>query len=647
MIGRVLGSYRIVEQIGMGGMATVFKAYDANTDRYVALKLLPERLSANPDFRTRFHREAKAIARLEHIHILPVFAYGEEGQNAFLVMRFIQAGTLSERIAKGPLTLNEIDSLLKQIAGALDYAHQQGILHRDVKPKNILLDEYGNTYLTDFGIAKIVETTTDLTGDSILGTPKYMSPEQCRGGQKLTAATDIYSLGIVLFEMLTGRPPFDAETPIAVIHMQLNEPLPLPRSLVPDLPEAVERVVLKALAKAPEDRYQSAEAMARDFHLAVATAETEHISGAEGAAGVADETSLKLPETLYGSEAESTTGQQPAVGLPSEPGLGMEKRRAGGVSKWVWIGGGAAVVGLVLLIGAVAVFGPRGLSTNPPASSRTPAPASSTSAVSALAEPTETGQPLTPTPTVTNTNEDPRVRAAMADAWGYVRVLGGDHVVVGLSLGLSGGNSTSRNIAADEERAARLGIIEFGPIYGLPVTFVVEDSNCSAQGGTDAANTLTSNPNLVGVVGTSCSVSLRSAMAILDAAHVVFISPSATVDNLNADNLLTFNRDVYADSLNPRGNGAAADTSTEVYKAFASRFTNAFALPCCKPYAAEAYDATVILLSAISQVSTPDGSGGVIIPRMQLANAVRATRGFPGVSGPISFDDRGDLIVPP
>ncbi|MEW5960845.1 MAG: protein kinase, partial [Chloroflexota bacterium] len=269
MIGRTLGNYRLVEQIGLGGMATVYKAYDPDTDRYVAIKVLPQHFSQDPTFRERFHREAKAIAKLEHLHILPIFAYGEDDGTAYMVMRYLQTGTLTERIRQGPLPLSEASRLLSQIAGALDYAHTHGILHRDVKPSNVLLDAGGNAFLTDFGIAKMVEATLDLTGGGLLGTPAYMSPEQCRGSKELTPASDIYSLGIVLYEMVTGRTPFVAETPIALIHMQLNEALPLPRQLRPDLPEEAERIILKALAKEPESRYPSCGAMAAAFAQAV------------------------------------------------------------------------------------------------------------------------------------------------------------------------------------------------------------------------------------------------------------------------------------------------------------------------------------------------------------------------------------------
>ncbi len=267
MIGKTLGSYRIIEQIGIGGMATVFKAYAPDTDRYVAIKILPHHFSHDPTFKERFQREAKAIAKLEHLHILPIYSYGEDDGIAYMAMRYLKAGTLTDHIKQGALPLAEADRILRQIASALDHAHSHQILHRDVKPSNVLLDDSGNAFLTDFGIAKMVEST--LTGGDILGTPAYMSPEQCQGSTEITAASDIYSLGIVLYEMVTGRAPFQAETPIALIHMQLTESLPLPHNLRSDLPPAAENVILKALAKDPNSRYRTCGEMAIAFSEAV------------------------------------------------------------------------------------------------------------------------------------------------------------------------------------------------------------------------------------------------------------------------------------------------------------------------------------------------------------------------------------------
>jgi serine/threonine protein kinase/DNA-binding beta-propeller fold protein YncE len=253
-IGQNIGPYRVIERLGRGGMATVYKAYQPSLDRYVALKVLPAHLTDEPGFAERFRREARAVAKLEHPHILAVHDYGQEGDLTYIAMRYVEGGTLKALLGK-PLDLPVIMHLIGQIAEALDYAHEHGVIHRDVKPSNVLLDRGNWTLLTDFGVARMVESTQQLTGTGVgVGTPAYMSPEQGQG-KKVDRRSDVYSLGVVLYEMLTGRVPFEAETPLAVVWKHVNEPLPLPRSINPEIPEAVERVVLKALAKSPEDRF--------------------------------------------------------------------------------------------------------------------------------------------------------------------------------------------------------------------------------------------------------------------------------------------------------------------------------------------------------------------------------------------------------
>lgn len=254
--GQMLGAYRIIEQIGMGGMATVYKAYQPSMDRNVAIKVLPGQLAESEEFVKRFQQEARIIARLEHPYILPVFDYGEENGIAYFVMRYLDAGTLKDKMKTGALSLGEIDRIFTQLADALGYAHAQGVVHRDLKPANALIDSSGNLFLTDFGIAKLLESASPrLTQtDAIMGTPAYISPEQA-AALSVDQRSDIYSLGIILYEMVTGRVPFVADTPLAVILKHLGDPLPLPSSLKPDIPASIEQVILKSLAKDPDDRF--------------------------------------------------------------------------------------------------------------------------------------------------------------------------------------------------------------------------------------------------------------------------------------------------------------------------------------------------------------------------------------------------------
>ena len=270
LTGKQLGAYQILAPLGEGGMAAVFKAYQlGKINRYVALKVLPQQLAKNPEFLGRFNQEANILAKLQHPRILPVFDFGEAEGYTYIVMPFVDHGTLADRLHGKALPLPQVRSFTMQVAEALDYAHACGLVHRDVKPSNVLVDERGNCLLSDFGISKILEGTEKftLTG-GIVGTPAYMSPEQGRG-DALDARSDIYSVGVMLYEMATGRVPFRAETPLAVILKHIQDPLPLPRSINSDLPEAVEQVILKALAKQREDRYQTAGELAQAIQAAI------------------------------------------------------------------------------------------------------------------------------------------------------------------------------------------------------------------------------------------------------------------------------------------------------------------------------------------------------------------------------------------
>ncbi len=268
LVGQTLGQYRIIEKIGVGGMAAVFKAYQPNLKREVALKVLPPYFAHQSNFTERFAREAQAIANLYHPNILPVYDSGQDKGYSYMVMRYIpNARTLAD-LMQQPLPLDQIGELITQIGSALDYAHKAGIIHRDVKPSNVLMDgEWA--LLSDFGIAKILTATSELTGAGVgIGTPAYMSPEQCQGKQ-VDQRTDIYALGIILYEMLTRQVPHQAETPIAIVIKRINEPVPSPRHLNSSISRAVEQVVLKALAADISQRFNSAGELSANLRTAL------------------------------------------------------------------------------------------------------------------------------------------------------------------------------------------------------------------------------------------------------------------------------------------------------------------------------------------------------------------------------------------
>jgi serine/threonine-protein kinase len=267
-----LGKYRLIEQIGQGGMASVFKAVDGETGWEVAVKVMSPVMAQDAQFTKRFKREAEVVMRLKHPHIVPVVDYGQDAGYPYLVMPLLQVGSLADKLQQGPLTPSEGGMLMDQLGGALGFAHEQGVIHRDVKPSNVLMDEKGNALLADFGLARIHDASVSLTGSALLGTPAYMSPEQARG-EKVSAASDQYSLGVILFQLCTGELPFQAETPMAVMLKHINEPIPLARLRSPNVPEVIEKVILKATAKNPTERFGSMGEMNAAFQSALAHAQ--------------------------------------------------------------------------------------------------------------------------------------------------------------------------------------------------------------------------------------------------------------------------------------------------------------------------------------------------------------------------------------
>ncbi len=273
MIGRTIGRYRIVEHLGRGGMAEVYKAYQPNLDRYVAIKVMHTFLSDEKEFLARFEREAKVVATLRHPNIVQVYDFDAEGGVYYMVMEYISGESLKARLqnleANGAwVPLDDAACIILAVGSALKYAHERGMVHRDVKPANVMITLDGQVILTDFGIAKIVSASNITASGAMVGTPSYMAPEQGMG-QPGDERSDIYSLGVMLYQLVLGRLPFDADTPLAVVLKHINDPLPLPKELKPDISDDLNRVILTALAKDPGDRYQKVANLTADLRKAM------------------------------------------------------------------------------------------------------------------------------------------------------------------------------------------------------------------------------------------------------------------------------------------------------------------------------------------------------------------------------------------
>ncbi|NOH04219.1 MAG: serine/threonine protein kinase [Chloroflexi bacterium] len=340
-VGENVGPYRIIEQLGQGGMATVFKAYHASLDRYVAIKVLHQAFNEDSTFLGRFQREARVVAKLEHPNIVPIYDYSEHEKRPYLVMKFIEGDTLKARLNKGPLSSQEIEQVVDSVGSALGHAHKQGILHRDIKPSNVLISTDGVMYLADFGLARIAQAgESTLSADSIMGTPQYISPEQAMGKKELDSGTDIYSFGVMLYEMVVGQVPFSADTPFSIIHDHIYTPLPLPMDINPNVPEPVQRVLLKALAKDRSDRYVTIEELCAAFKSAWVTAGVPM----QGTAITMRPQRLKEP-------VAAPSVEQPAVKTAAAKSPAVKR------SPWGWVAAGLVLI----LCMAVGLFAVRGL----------------------------------------------------------------------------------------------------------------------------------------------------------------------------------------------------------------------------------------------------------------------------------------------
>ncbi|MCA9932150.1 MAG: serine/threonine protein kinase, partial [Anaerolineales bacterium] len=358
LTGKTIGKYKIVTRLGKGGMAEVYKGYQENLDRYVAIKLMHTFLITEEDFLQRFMREAKAMARLRHPNIVRIYDFDVYGENSYyLVMEFINGGTLKEmldeRAASGEgLTLQESIRICTEVADALAYAHRLNMIHRDIKPGNIMLDDSGKAILTDFGIVKLVgdQSMAHTATGALIGTPAYMSPEQALG-RPGDERVDIYALGVLLFQMVANKLPFEADTPLAVVMKHVNEQPPLPMEFNPDVPLDLQEIILKALAKNPDDRFATAKEMANALRAVnldgpsaaagfmPATTPSSPTLSSSPQATVAHDTT---PATTAVSPTISDTGTRTAVSAPP-------KKRS------PWLFAGIGLIALIIIGGILAL----------------------------------------------------------------------------------------------------------------------------------------------------------------------------------------------------------------------------------------------------------------------------------------------------
>jgi len=355
-VGEIVGPYRVIEQLGQGGMATVYKAYHAALDRYVALKVLHPAFLEDPNFQARFQREARLVAKLEHPNIVPIYDYAEQEGHPYLVMKFIEGETLKARLARGPIDPAEIENIVDKVGAALAYAHKHSILHRDIKPSNVLMANDGQIYLADFGLARIAHSgASTLTSDMIIGTPKYISPEQALGTKNLDEGTDIYSFGVMMYELVVGKVPFSADTPFSVIHDHIYSPLPLPRNVNPRVPESVEQVLLKALSKERRYRYKDVptlvEAFKQAWHEAILMQQAVIVPPQSEAPTVISSPSQTVPSPLAIPGTDNHVHMKELPALAPSGRISDTDDKSPGKIPWMWL-----AVGVVLLLGCLVTF---------------------------------------------------------------------------------------------------------------------------------------------------------------------------------------------------------------------------------------------------------------------------------------------------
>jgi branched-chain amino acid transport system substrate-binding protein len=581
LVGKTFGGrYQIQSLIGQGGMASVYMAYDTNLDRTVAIKIIHPHLSNNPEFFRRFQEEATAVAHLRHPNIVQMYDFNHDGELYYMVMEFVLGETLQTRLkrlnaSKRRLSINEAITFTAEICDAAYYAHQRGIIHRDIKPSNIMLDVDGKSILMDFGIARMVGVSQHTVAGAVLGTATYMSPEQIQGLQT-DARADIYSIGITLFEMLSGRPPFEADSAMTLMMMHLNDPVPDLYELQPDTPSELIAITNIALAKKRDERYQSASEMANAVRklleqpqkslLAVARPSQKVPASPEAtlveAAVLKDtgETMIEAPRSVTPAKATSKPAAPKFEPTPAQPQyqptsieqavIPVQPKAAPAVEAFpermpiehkkskVLIP--ILLVVLILVMGGGGYFGYTKFFAGSGFQSPLPSPTIETGALLPLPgaqaatlamtptfQPTTIEKPASQAPVITHA---PAAPFTCTDPIGCVKIGPTDPIHIAYLLVLTGPNGA---LGTDSRNGIEIAIDDTGSrILGHAIKLDGEDGGCSMDGGKVAGTRLASDPTIVAVIGPSCSSEARTADPLLSAAGLVTISPSNTAPDL-------------------------------------------------------------------------------------------------------------------
>lgn len=528
LVGKQLGKYQIEAALGKGGMGMVYRGYDPLLDRRVAIKVLAPHLVWEEGFVERFLREARAAARIKHPNIVTVYDVGQEQDQFYFVMEYLEGQTLADYIhQRGALPPVEVLTILRPLADALDYAHQHGLVHRDIKPGNILIGSGQRVTLTDFGIARAAEETRLTTAGTIMGTPEYMSPEQA-WGDEVGPQTDLYSLAVVAYEMLSGRVPFSGTTPHAVLYKQIHEPPPPLRESRPELPAGLETVLARALDKAPDKRY----ATAKDFVLELESAlagkleVTPEEAPTELVASMLEVGPEEAPTQLVAGKPKVAPEQVPTesvAGKPATPAPAVPPRKKAAarrrVPTLIWALG--ALGALAILAGVLGIVWFASGNGQEPTAMPSPQAAVEPTATRALAQPASTQPPAPPV-----VEEPP-----CDDPAGCV-VIGPDvPILIGVMVPLSGDR---RDLGVAALHGVELAVDRKRSILGHPIEVAVEDSVCPGEGALRAAEALISHPGIVSIVGSICPGTDYDRIRRLCAESIPLVSPSAITPELTS-----------------------------------------------------------------------------------------------------------------